>query len=77
MIVTQKTIAKLDHKYSEWTLVKEPTPEELAKKIKETVENTEYYEVLKENLKKEKDNIFSVETYCDILLKEYAKLVKR
>jgi len=59
------------------TLVKDPTPEELAEKIKETVENEEYYKSLKENLEKEKDNIFSVETYCDILLKEYEKLIKR
>ena len=59
------------------TLVKEPTPEDLAEKIKETVENEEYYKSLKENLEKETDNIFSVEAYCDILLKEYEKLVKR
>ena len=59
------------------TLVKEPTHEDLAEKIKETVENEEYYKSLKENLEKENDNIFSVEAYCDILLKEYEKLVKR
>ena len=59
------------------TLVNEPTPEELAEKIKETVENEEYYKGLKENLENEKENIFSVETYCDILLKEYEKLIKR
>ena len=59
------------------TLVKEPTPEDIAEKIKETVENEEYYKSLKENLEKENDNIFSVEAYCDILLKEYEKLVKR
>ena len=58
-------------------LVKEPTPEGLAEKIKETVENEEYYKTLKENLEKEKDHIFSVEAYCDILLKEYEKLIKR
>jgi glycosyltransferase involved in cell wall biosynthesis len=59
------------------TLVKEPTPEDLAEKIKETIENEEYYKSLKENLEKENDNIFSVEAYCDILLKEYEKLIKR
>ena len=59
------------------TLVQTPTPKELAEKIKKIVENEEYYRGLKENLEKEKDNIFSVETYCDILLKEYEKLVKR
>ena len=59
------------------TLAQTPTPKELAEKIKKTVENEEYYRGLKENLEKEKDNIFSVEAYCDILLKEYEKLVKR
>ena len=59
------------------TLMQEPTPEELAGKIKETVENEEYYRCLKENLEKEKDNIFCVETYTDILLDEYEKIVAR
>lgn len=59
------------------TLIQEPSPKELAEKIKETMENEEYYRTLKENLAKEKDNIFSVETYCDILLEEYEKLIAR
>ena len=59
------------------TLALTPTAKELAEKIKKTVENEEYYRYLKENLEKEKENIFSVEEYCDILLKEYEKLVKR
>jgi len=59
------------------TLVEEPTPEALALKLKQTVEDEEYYKTLKENCKKEKDNIFSVETYCDILIEEYNKLVAR
>lgn len=59
------------------TLVDEPTPEGIAKKIKETIENEEYYEILKDNCKNEKDNILSVETYAEILIKEYEKLVAR
>ena len=59
------------------TLVNEPTPQGIAGKIKETIENKEYYNNLIENCKKEKDNILSVETYCDILLEEYEKLIKR
>ena len=59
------------------TLVNEPTPEAIALKIKETIENAEYYARLQENCKQEKDNILSVETYCDILVKEYEKLVGR
>ncbi len=59
------------------TLVKEPTPQAIALKLKETIENEDYYGRLTENCKKEKDNILSVETYCDILLKEYEKIAKR
>ena len=59
------------------TLVNQPTPEAIALKLKETIENHEYYDNLKENCKKERDNILSVETYCDILIKEYEKLVTR
>ena len=59
------------------TLVNDPTPEGIAEKLKATIENEAYYKALKENCKIEKDNILSVETYCDILIKEYEKLVKR
>ncbi|MBQ4111029.1 MAG: glycosyltransferase [Clostridia bacterium] len=59
------------------TLVNEPTPEGLALKLKETIENEDYYNTLKENCKNEKNNILSAETYCDILVKEYEKLVAR
>lgn len=59
------------------TLVDEPTPEGIAKKLRETIENEEYYNTLNGNCKNEKDNILSVETYCDILIEEYEKLVAR
>lgn len=59
------------------TLVTEPTPEGIAEKLKKTLENPGYYQKLKENCKKEKDNILSVETYCEHLLQEYQKLVAR
>ena len=58
-------------------LVDEPTPEAMAAGLKGAVENEEYYNTLKENCKKEKDNIFSVEEYTDILVKEYEKLIVR
>ena len=45
--------------------------------IKEIIENEAYYKDLKENCKKERENILSIEDYCDILLKEYEKLVAR
>jgi len=59
------------------TLVNEPTPEAIASGIKKTLENEDYYNRLKENCKKEKDNILSVNEYADILVKEYEKLLKR
>ena len=59
------------------SLVNEPTPEGIALKLKETIENKDYYNTLIENCKKEKDNILSVETYCDILIREYKRLVAR
>ena len=58
-------------------LVDKPTPEEMAKGIRRAVENDEYCNTLKENCRKEKENIFSVEAYADILIKEYEKLVER
>ncbi|MBE7038669.1 MAG: glycosyltransferase [Ruminococcaceae bacterium] len=59
------------------TLVNEPTPKGIALKIKETIENEDYYNSLKENCKNEKDNILSVKEYADILIKEYQKLIAR
>lgn len=58
-------------------LVDEPTPEAIASKLRRILENEEYYKTLKENCNKEKENILSVETYCDILIQEYEKLVAR
>ena len=59
------------------SLVNDPTPEGIALKIKETIENETYYKELRENCKNEKDNILSVETYADILVGEYERLVVR
>ncbi len=59
------------------TLVNEPTPEGIADKIKMTIENTDYYNSLLQNCKKQKDNILSIENYCNILLEEYNKLISR
>ncbi len=59
------------------TLVTEPTPEGIAIKLKETIENEDYYNSLRKNCENEKDNILSIESYCDILIKEYEKLIAR
>jgi len=58
-------------------LVDDPTPEKIAEKLREAMEDEAYYNNLAENCKKERENIFSVETYCDILMKEYEKLIAR
>ncbi len=57
------------------TLVNDPTPEGISSKLKETIENEDYYNTVSENCRNEKDNILSVESYADILIKEYEKLV--
>lgn len=59
------------------TLVDEPTAEGIARKLKETLENEEYYNTLKANCKSEKENVLSVESYTEILLEEYEKLIGR
>ena len=58
-------------------LIEETTPEGIASRLRQTLENENYYNTLRENCKKEKDKILSVETYCDSLVKEYEKLVAR
>ena len=58
-------------------LVTDETPEGIAGKIRETLGNEEYYNKLKSNCESEKDNILSVEDYCEILLKEYERIVER
>ncbi len=59
------------------TLVDESTPEAISQKLKETLENEDYYKNLKDNCKKERDNILDAYTYAKILTEEYEKLIKR
>jgi glycosyltransferase involved in cell wall biosynthesis len=59
------------------SLVNDASPEAIASKLKEMLENEDYYNGIRKNCSNEKDNIFSIETYCDVLIKEYEKLVKR
>lgn len=59
------------------TLVKTPTPEDIAEALKFTIENDDYYNRLRENCKNEKDNILSIDSYCDILIKKYEELINR
>ncbi len=59
------------------SLVNEPNPEGIADKLRQMFENDDYYQTVKSNCKKEKDNILSVESYADALIGEYEKLLKR
>ena len=59
------------------TLVSDSTAEGIALKLRQTLENEIYYNTLRENCRTEKDNILSVETYADILVREYEKLTER
>ncbi|MBR5296018.1 MAG: glycosyltransferase [Clostridia bacterium] len=58
-------------------LINQPSSQEMAEKLRKAMEDQEYYSNLKENCQKEKEQIFTVETYCDILMKEYEKIVAR
>ena len=58
-------------------LVDKPSAQGMAMSLKRAIENDEYFNTLKENCKKEKENILSVEEYAEILIKEYEKLVTR
>ena len=58
-------------------LVDDPTPEAIASKLREVFENTALYEKLLKNCKSEKDNVLDIETYLEILIKEYEKLLAR
>ncbi len=59
------------------SLVDLPTPEGIAQKLREIMENETYYQSLRENCKHEKDRIMSVETYAEQLIREYEALVAR
>jgi len=59
------------------TLVKKATPEAISEAIVKTVEDDEYYRIIKDNCQKEKESILSVEEYCNILIDEYKKLMER
>lgn len=59
------------------TLADEPTAECIAQKIKQTLENTDYYSTIKENCKNQKEKIMDVESYCSILLEKYNELIVR
>ena len=59
------------------TLADAPTPKGIAAALRKTLENKDYYNNLKENCKNEKDNILSIEEYCEVLIGEYEKILAR
>ena len=58
------------------TLVKEATARSVAESIRKTLDDTEYYDNLRANCINEKENILSVESYCDILAEKYNEVRK-
>jgi len=78
-VVTMKSggMAELVQDRVTGSLVDDPTPAGIAQKLKETMEDAGYYQSLKENCKQVKDEILSVETYAEELVREYERLVAR
>ena len=58
------------------TLVREPSPESIAEAVRKTLDDEEHYKSLRENCEKERENILSVDEYCDILLDKYRELLR-
>ncbi len=59
------------------SLVHSPTAEDVANTIIKTLDNEEYYNLLKLNCEKEWENIADVEAYCENLINKYNELIKR
>lgn len=59
------------------TLVPEASAECLAQKIKDTLENDDYYAKIKENSEKTSGEILTADRYSEILISEYEKLINR
>lgn len=78
-VVTMKSggMAELVQDGITGTLADIPTPENIAQKIKATVENDSYYETLKENCKNQRNSIADVESYCELLIEKYNELIVR
>ena len=58
-------------------LVREPSPEEMAAKLREILENKAYDQTLRENCQNMRQELPNVEEYAEILIKEYEKLTAR
>ncbi len=58
-------------------LVNEPSAEGFAAGLKRAAESDEYNQYLRENCRKQRDNILSVDEYAKILMEEYQKLLMR
>jgi glycosyltransferase involved in cell wall biosynthesis len=58
------------------SLADEPTPECLADTIKKTLCDNAYYSKLRENCRREREEILGIEEYCELLIKKYKELKK-
>lgn len=57
------------------TLVQVPDAEHLAAAIRKTVEDEAYYQQLKENCRKYREEILTVDRYCEKLMEQYQNLI--
>ena len=58
-------------------LAQSAKPEEVARQIEKIMEDEEFYNTLRENCKKERENIMSVEDYSNILVEKYSELISQ
>ena len=58
-------------------LIKEPTKEAIAEAIKKCFEDEEFYNSLKENCEKKKEQIIEVGEYSDILIEKYQEILNK
>ena len=58
-------------------LVNDPTPEAIAEAVRKCFEDEEFYNTLKQNCEKKRDEIIEVGAYCDILLRKYKDLINK
>lgn len=56
-------------------LVNEPTPQAIADAIKKCFKDDEYYNFIKQNCEKMRDEIIEVGDYCDIIVAKYQELI--
>lgn len=70
-------MAELVEDGKDGSLVNGTEAEDIAKRIKETLEDSEYYNTLLRNCENKKDSILSIEEYCAVITEKYEELCRR